>query len=361
MERYQEELGKNEDYQAINEVHSLDDLLSHVNVLQTAPTRDRQALASLNRLAPRFKFVDDFSAIVALCAGADAASTALVWGSIRLLITLASSAGDTLQDVLDMLEELSLTLPRFRVYEDTLPMNRQFEAALVDVYTEVICFYARAIHFFRDHPHVILRRNAWDKFRTDFSRTTSRIKRIASAVENEADLARMRLEGAKYKEVLELMDNLSVKKGEEDLRTRFHHLPFLQNSKFSGRGDILTEIKTALDPAVTAHSAKSLALFGMGGVGKTQIALEYAHENKNVYDVILWVSADSAITIGQSFREIAQGLKLSQSTEEVQDSAAAIWKAKNWLSSTSESIFTTHASKKKTNICARSQSMATGI
>ncbi|KAI0007592.1 hypothetical protein F4779DRAFT_642943 [Xylariaceae sp. FL0662B] len=311
LDRYREELGGNEDYRSIHDVHSLDDLLSHVDSLQTAPIKDRQALASLNRLAPKFKFVDDFSAIVALCVGADATATAVVWGSIRLLLTLASSAGDTLQDVLDMLEELSLTLPRFRVYEDTLPMNRQLETALVDVYTEVICFYARAIHFFRDHPHVLLRRNAWDKFRTDFSRTTMRIKRISSIVENEADLARMRLDGNKYKEVLEFMNNLSVKKSEDDQPTRLHHIPFLQNNKFSGRRETLTAISAALDPNITSHLAKSLALFGMGGI-----------------------PADNTITIGQSFREVAQVLNLCQSPDEVQDSAAAVWKVKNWLNST---------------------------
>jgi hypothetical protein len=52
-----------------------------------------------------------------------------------------------------MLEELSLTLPRFRTYERTLPMSQELEDSLLAVYTEVICFYARAIHFFRGHKH----------------------------------------------------------------------------------------------------------------------------------------------------------------------------------------------------------------
>jgi hypothetical protein len=110
------------------------------------------------------------------------------------MLTLASSAGDTLQNILDMLEELSRTLPRFRLYENTLPMNRELEAALIDVYTEVICFYARAIHFFRTHPHVLVRRGAWDGFQKDFGRTIQRIKRMSSTVEREADLSRMRVD-----------------------------------------------------------------------------------------------------------------------------------------------------------------------
>ncbi|RYC57267.1 hypothetical protein CHU98_g8943 [Xylaria longipes] len=338
LERYRDELGGSEDYQAVHEVHSLEDLLTHVNTLQNAQPRNRQRLASLNRLAPKFKFLDDFSAIIALTFGADPTLTAVVWGSVRLILTLASSAGDTLNDILDMLEELSLTLPRFRVYEDTLPMNRQLETALVDVYTEVICFYARAIHFFRDHPHVLLQKNSWEKFRTDFFRTNMRIKRISSVVETEADLARMRLEEHKYKEVIELMGNLSPKRGEDSERTKHRHIPLLQNNRFSGRSVYMAKIESALDPTPdNASSPRSMALFGMGGVGKTQLALQYAHQSIEKYDVILWILADSSITIGQSFRDIARGLQLCQTPEEVQDSAAAVWKVKNWLGSTSSS------------------------
>jgi hypothetical protein len=336
LERFQDELGGSEDYQAVHEVHSLEDLLTHVNTLQNAPPRNRQSLASLNRLAPKFKFLDEFSAIIALAFGADPTLTAVVWGSVRSILTLASSAGDILQDVLDMLEELSLTLPRFRVYEDTLPMNRQLETALVDVYTEVICFYARTIHFFRDHPHVLLQKNAWEKFRTDFTRTNMRIKRVSSVVESEADLARMRLEEHKYKDVLEFMDNLSTKQSDDDERTKYRHMPLLQNSRFSGRSAYIAKIESALDPTEThASFPRSMALFGLGGVGKIQLALQYAHQSIEKYDVILWVSADNAITIGQSFREAAQVLQLCQTPEEIQDSAAAIWKVKNWLNSTS--------------------------
>ncbi len=52
-----------------------------------------------------------------------------------------------------MLEELSLTLPRLKVYEKTVSMDSEMETPFLDVYQEVICFYARAIHFFRSHKH----------------------------------------------------------------------------------------------------------------------------------------------------------------------------------------------------------------
>ncbi|KAI9708927.1 MAG: hypothetical protein M1820_003621 [Bogoriella megaspora] len=337
LERYKQELDETDDYQIIQEVHSLDDLLQHVGKLHAVPPREGSTVVFLNRLGPKLKFVDDFSAIIAVCFGANTTLTGLVWGSIRLILMLASSAGDSLQDILDMLEELSLTLPRLKVYEDTLPMNRDFESSLVDLYSEVICFYARAIQFFRSHPHVLLQQHSWQKFRTDFTRTVLRIKRMSATVETEADRARMRGEKGRYKEVLELMDALSAGKALEDTITRFYHLPFAPNNKFRAREDVLQDIQETLDPDNITSAAQSLALFGMGGVGKTQIAMKFAHRSLERYDVVLWIAADNIITMNQSFCEIAKGLQLIMKDENSEDATLAMVRVKNWLSATKSS------------------------
>ncbi|KAI9658288.1 MAG: hypothetical protein M1821_002421 [Bathelium mastoideum] len=329
LERFRADLAENDDYLDVIEVGSLEDLLNGIKLAGPG----RTTLTSLNRLGPRLKFVDDFSAIIALYFGADARLTALVWGSIRLMLKLASSSGDTLvQDVLDMLEDLSLTLPRFRAYEETLPMDRGLESALLEVYTEVICFYARAIHFFRTHPHTMLRKGAWEEFRTDFGRTVRRIKRLSSAVEAEADIARMKTDQTKYKEVIDLMDDLRIHKtGGGGSVAKYHYIPLELNPRFCGRKQTLGNIHEALDPEKAADSLKAIALYGMGGVGKTQLALQYANQNRHKYQYILWLSADGPINLGQSFQEIAKRLKLAATEEELVDAASATLIVKEWL------------------------------
>lgn len=339
LEKYIDELQGAEDYRTIQNVQSLEQLIGSFASIQDT-TGNNRGVVSLRRLAPRLKFVDDFSAVLALCFGADAAMTAAVWGSIRLILMHASSAAETLQDVLDMLEELSLTLPRFQVYEQTLPLSCQLQQALVDVYCEIICFYARTIHFLRDNPHLVLRKNAWQAFRNDFSRTILRIKRMSSAVESEADMARMRDDKARYGEVLELLSAMKMARADNtcNTRVRYHNIPFPANSKFSGREDVLKALDKVLEPKTAASSLKSMALFGMGGVGKTQIAIQYANQHLEQFDVIMWVAADNAITIGQSFRDIAEGLGLLGTEGEIQDGAAATCKIKNWLLTTGNSV-----------------------
>jgi hypothetical protein len=162
LERYLDELegnkGHDHAYQKIItselEARSIEDVLEYAKTLESILPRQQTTLVSLSRLSPNLKVVDDFAAAIAICFGADAKLTAFLWGSIRIILTLSSSAGDSFREVLDMFEELSMTLPRFRIYEQTLPMDKALETALLDVYTEIICFYARTIHFFqKTNPH----------------------------------------------------------------------------------------------------------------------------------------------------------------------------------------------------------------
>jgi hypothetical protein len=210
-------------------------------------------------------------------------------------------------------------------------MDRALEAALVDVYTEVICFYARCIHFFRSHPPVLLRRGAWENFRDDFARTLRRIRRLSGTVESEAEFARMRRDQGKYEEVLGLVEKFKDTKLKEDESKRHHYLPSTLSSRFWGRQDALNAIEEALDPGKKSHLLRSFALYGMGGVGKTQIALQYASRYREAYKTILWVAADNVINMGQSFREIANLLSLAQTEQEMQDTQGCMLKVKNWL------------------------------
>ena len=323
------ELGEEEadEYRMILEDGTLEELINQIKTLEQPNAREK---AIINRLDPVLKTVSDFSAIVALCLGTDARLTALVWGSIRLILRLASSTSDALRDIVDVLEELSLTLPRFQHYERTLPINDDFGNALVEAYVEVICFYARTIHFYRSNPNDILRSKAWIEFRGDLGRTIQRIKSLSLSVEREAEIARMKLDRSGYAEVLDLMKKLKEKKL-TDLYKPCYHVPHSVNPRFWGRQDALAAVKQALDPSEGSSQQRSFALWGMGGVGKTQIALRYALDSRRHFETILWISAENAIQNLNSFRDIARHIGLLQTDEEMKDAMSAMTKVKDWL------------------------------
>jgi tetratricopeptide (TPR) repeat protein len=78
-----------------------------------------------------------------------------------------------------------------------------------------------------------------------------------------------------------------------------------QNPGFTGREELLAAVRDAL---VSGERAVVQALHGLGGVGKTQIAIEYAHRFGSGYDVVWWVNAENAALIGEQFAALAADL-----------------------------------------------------
>ncbi|MCJ1396521.1 hypothetical protein MMC18_009412, partial [Xylographa bjoerkii] len=335
LERYRKELKDGDDYDHIMDVGSMEELLNQARALEPTGSRSKTPLGSLNRLEPILVHLNDFSAVIAICLGANAKSAALVWGSIRIILTLLVPAGgDMLRDVLNMLEELSLSLPRFRAYENTLPMNDSFESALLAVYTEMTCFCARTINFFRNNPHSVLQRKSWSDFDGDFQQTMRRLKRLSQTVDSEADSARMRADGERNAEILAVMHALQISKSNHHEVLPCYCIPLGVTDRFYGRDSEVNHVQKVLEPELGRSGIQSIALYGMGGVGKTQVALHYANSCRETFDAILWISADNTMKLAQSFLEVAQRLELVPENQEAQDSAAAITKVKTWLGQT---------------------------
>ena len=78
-----------------------------------------------------------------------------------------------------------------------------------------------------------------------------------------------------------------------------------RNAGFTGRDGLLAAVRERLQ---AGDAAVVQALQGMGGVGKTQLAIEYAHRFANSYDVAWWVNSEQAGLIGDQFA--ALGLEL---------------------------------------------------
>jgi tetratricopeptide (TPR) repeat protein len=95
-----------------------------------------------------------------------------------------------------------------------------------------------------------------------------------------------------------------------------------RNATFTGRNDVLEKLRDQL-----AGSSKAvvlpLALYGYGGVGKTQVALEYAHRYMADYDVVWWIPSEQQELVVPAFAELAARLSLRVSSDSMTDAAAA--------------------------------------
>jgi hypothetical protein len=78
-----------------------------------------------------------------------------------------------------------------------------------------------------------------------------------------------------------------------------------RNPGFTGREELLAAVRQAL---VSGGRAAVQALHGWGGVGKTQLAVEYAHRFAANYDVVWWVAAERAELIGEQVAALGAAL-----------------------------------------------------
>ena len=143
----------------------------------------------------------------------------------------------------------------------------------------------------------------------------------------------MRADNERHAEVLSLMKAFKESRVKEDVLPCYY-IPFGLSERLIGRGDKLSHVKEALDPQEGNRQSRSLALYGMGGVGKTAIAFQYANNARNRYDAIFWISADNMIKMMQDFLEIAQKLDLVPKDRKSEDANAATAKVKAWLNET---------------------------
>ena len=74
---------------------------------------------------------------------------------------------------------------------------------------------------------------------------------------------------------------------------------------FIGREAVLGTVRKAL---TAGNPPRVLALRGRDGVGKTQIAVEYAHRHAADYDVVWWLNAEHAGLLGEQFAALADRL-----------------------------------------------------
>ncbi|MFI6459523.1 FxSxx-COOH system tetratricopeptide repeat protein [Streptomyces sp. NPDC050538] len=82
-----------------------------------------------------------------------------------------------------------------------------------------------------------------------------------------------------------------------------------RNTRFTGREPLLNDTYHLLRDA--EPGAGVLALYGMPGVGKTQLAAEYVYRFGPEYDVVWWVNAESLAAYRRRLAELAPRLRLT--------------------------------------------------
>ncbi|KAI1839654.1 hypothetical protein JX266_014134, partial [Neoarthrinium moseri] len=89
-------------------------------------------------------------------------------------------------------------------------------------------------------------------------------------------------------------------------------VPFGRNADFVGRRDLVEQLVGQVHPSANDDACQKTVVEGLGGVGKTQLALEVAYRIRRESPAcsVFWVSAVSAATLENGYRDIGSALEL---------------------------------------------------
>jgi tetratricopeptide (TPR) repeat protein len=105
------------------------------------------------------------------------------------------------------------------------------------------------------------------------------------------------------------------------------NVPHLRNSNFTGRAQLLVDLHSALASGKSA--AVTQAIGGLGGVGKTQLAIEYAYRFASDYSLVWWVRAETAAIADNDYAKLA--VKLSLPEKDLADQPKIVEAVREWL------------------------------
>ncbi|KAK5091753.1 hypothetical protein LTR05_001938 [Lithohypha guttulata] len=111
----------------------------------------------------------------------------------------------------------------------------------------------------------------------------------------------------------------------------FGSAPIIKPDDFVGRIAEIEAIDNILQSDDACPEPKRVVLGGIGGVGKTQLAIAYARRHKQTYASVIWLNATSKPTLSASIRSISSAIVAAEDLEKLNDEQV-LARFRGWLS-----------------------------
>ncbi|GAW26878.1 putative pfs domain-containing protein [Rosellinia necatrix] len=234
--------------------------------------------------------------------------TSMMWGSEY------KERASALSRITKWLETIGHKLRASNDYYGNITDLEKVKGDTVEVNKEIVILWLNIIMTFRSQEpgtadNVDNDESAWEALSKIYNEAYQTIDEAVGRIEKVAEMAKRQARAMKEITMLQRYVSLGSSQGQATLPC--NTLPVAENHRFFGRQNILREIEAHLTPADTNSRLSSIALYGLGGIGKTQIALAYAYQKLEHLDAVFWISAEDAYSVQLSFSRVAvDALKL---------------------------------------------------
>ncbi|KAF4769379.1 hypothetical protein HAV15_008731 [Penicillium sp. str.  len=296
------------------ELSEKDDLHSSIWYLDQE-YKDRGLAIGIKHLEPTLQSINSFSDALTCLSQSGPKVTQILWGSFLLLIKLALRHQEILDKITQMLAYITSAMPRFDSYLDLYPTT-QLRRALYAIHNDLIEFCLSSAEFLNRNLLANILRLTWSAVDKEFEKIKQNLQTHKEEFEAEAQLANVQ----------------ATKKWQDEIQEKISQ---------DGSGRAYSRTSSSVHAMANAlqlyqvdrpDSLRSVALLGMGGVGKTQLALEYAYRFKMNYSHLFWIKSETEIELRQSLTELVKCLGLTGGGESEEKDLVL---AQKWLESSS--------------------------
>ncbi|KAF2685927.1 pfs domain-containing protein [Lentithecium fluviatile CBS 122367] len=241
-------------------------------------------------------------------------TAALLWGSLQLVMQCVLIFTNLFSSITDMLSSLSDDLPRFQAFTEVLHTPR-LNDALRQVYGVYVDFCFAVIKLLRSKKRYIMIQMEWSSVVKEFRSSQAALSTAKKYFSDEVHLAGVQEQDRRHQDLVLRIDNLSSSMGER-LRETVTTVTLQRNQRFTGRKAVILQLHESLlgsnQEADTTElsSRRSCVLHGIGGIGKTQTALEYTYTYRTSYSHVFWMHSESNATLLESFMAAMRKLGL---------------------------------------------------
>ncbi|EXJ78232.1 hypothetical protein A1O3_09393 [Capronia epimyces CBS 606.96] len=267
---------------------------------------------------------------VKVCSSGEYDTCKEIWGLLGFALEGLSGDLTHIETVAGIYEDILNTVPRYSSYADVVPNHPTFKRVLPDYYREFLHLSVRVIDVFCRGQLNIIKRIKWKKELKPFNTTVRRLIKIRDSVIAEA--AAFHREDDQ--ELRRRMLGLSLQQTPTEQTPPAIVQPHLftvptRNKLYVAREGLMSQLANALgcEDSSFETELKSVLLYGLGGTGKSEAAIEFAHRHRHEYHSCLWIAADTPVKIAQGFTSIATKLGLTAA-----DDAQMHLRVQDWLS-----------------------------
>ncbi|KUJ22180.1 uncharacterized protein LY89DRAFT_778484 [Mollisia scopiformis] len=267
--------------------------------------------------------------------------TSVLWGLLRVILKTGAAA-----NVIRMLRE---NCHKIDILNNHFTKANTFTAELKECCVEIgvtflsfLSFLFSVVKFMRNDiiytTHGTSLEIEWAPLEQQFSSTSRHIGEVLSRIEMLSKFAERSSQASRTSSVQEqplLSSSLKqLSLSDEHARLPCVVLPAIRTSRYFDRVDLGQKIEEHFNEVGTEQSFRSLTIHGLGGVGKSIVALRYAENKlrKGELDALFWVQSEKLVSTKQSFTDIALRLRLPDARQGDHDQNLAL--VLNWLQQT---------------------------